>query len=199
MSILPAAQSFRAAPTVASGVVSSGRAVLGELGETAFTETTGLPFVSPGTITRNASQTAAPSAPTFVFRGDERAPSTIFNEGFAPIGQNMDLLRHVENPGNPPSIYVSTSRSFDVAADYGETGSGWTQVYHVQTPANAIDVNAHFGANWPDQEVALPYGVGGSAVRGVTQLPPRSLDLNSGTYRFGEGSHTILNPNYRRQ
>lgn len=76
---------------------------------------------------------------TFIFRGDSRAPEIIFNEGFSARGSSTDLLAHAIDNTEPPSAFVSTSTSYDVAVQFNRS-----KVY-VLRPVNGIDVNKVLG------------------------------------------------------
>jgi len=128
-----------------------------------------------------AAETAAvgegSAAARFTFRGDSRGPDVIFNEGFAPRGNSTDLLAHAFDNTLPPSAYVSTSTSADVAAGFGDN------VYVVRS-TNGIDVNKVLGPASPypnELEVAIPGGISPGNVRAVT-IPSQGV--------------SILNPNY---
>ncbi|RDA85656.1 hypothetical protein CP532_3541 [Ophiocordyceps camponoti-leonardi (nom. inval.)] len=56
------------------------------------------------------------SQPGIFYRGDSRPPKEIFETGFKPQGDDMDLRRHLSFGGN--SGYVSVSRSRRAAARY---------------------------------------------------------------------------------
>ncbi|MAJ07410.1 MAG: hypothetical protein CMK04_00990, partial [Ponticaulis sp.] len=114
----------------------------------------------------------------FTFRGDSRGPDVIFNEGFAPRGGSTDLLAHALDNTLPPSAFVSTSKSANVAAGFADN------VYVVRS-TNGIDVNRVLGPASPfshELEIAIPGRVLNSDVRAVT-LPDRGV--------------SILNPNYK--
>jgi hypothetical protein len=103
---------------------------------------------------------ATKAAPTF--RGDSRPPSQIFDEGFQPVGNDLDLMNHAT--GGPNSGYVATSRSSTVAQDFGPN------VYEVRAPGG-VDVNATLGSRSPfpsELEVAYPGGVPSSCIAGCT-------------------------------
>ncbi len=115
---------------------------------------------------------------SWVFRGVNTAPDTVFNEGFTPKGTSMDLMAHAIDSDFPPSGYVATSTDFDVASDYGRN------VYVISRPANGIDVNATLGNASPnpgDSEIAIPGPIDPSQIRAVT-IPSQGV--------------SILNPNY---
>ena len=109
-----------------------------------------------------AARKKADNIPSFTFRGDRRAPSEIFEQGFQPRGTSVDLLDYAAN--NTPSIYVSTSRSASVAGDFAEN-------IYVVRPRYGVDVNRALGRHspFPDElEIAIPGGVSPADVRGVT-------------------------------
>lgn len=111
-----------------------------------------------------------------LFRGDNRGPDIIFNEGFAPRGPNADLYQYALT--NIPSIFVGASSSPGVAGEYG------SYIYAIENPGNGIDVNGALGPRSPfpgDLETAFPGGIPANKIRGVT-LPC--------------GTMSILNPNF---
>ena len=113
-------------------------------------------------------------SPRFTFRGDNRAPDVIFNEGFAPRGSSTDLLAHAYDNTLPPSAFVSTSKSADIAAGFSDN------VYVVRS-TNGVDVNRVLGpaSPFPDElEVAIPGRVLHGNVRGVTISGQRVSILN---------------------
>ncbi len=128
----------------------------------------------------NAALRNAPVRNTrqFTFRGDTRSPDLIFNEGFTAKGTSTDLFRHALDNTNPPSAFISTSRSSSVAGDFAD------QIFVVR-PRNGIDVNRALGNRSPfpnELEIAIPRLINPNDVRAVT-LP-------------GQG-RSILNPNFR--
>jgi len=58
----------------------------------------------------------------FIFRGDDRGPAVIFNEGFQPSGTNTDLLKYAES--NVPSVYVPATTSPNVGRYFAEIQDG---------------------------------------------------------------------------
>ncbi|QPI44087.1 MULTISPECIES: scabin-related ADP-ribosyltransferase [Pectobacterium] len=126
---------------------------------------------------------------TITYRGDSRDPNTIFNEGFQPWGDSNDLFKHASDNTSPPSNFISTSKSPEVAAEFGSqlyTESGY--VYAIRSN-NGIDVNSVLGKATPfprELEVAIPRGVKPENVLGVT---PVNAD---GTF----GNYSILNPKH---
>jgi RHS repeat-associated protein len=50
----------------------------------------------------------------YLYRGDEREPNNVFQNGFKSKGKSNDLLLHSIDSENPPSNFISTSPSRDV-------------------------------------------------------------------------------------
>ena len=127
---------------------------------------------------------------SITYRGDSRSPSTIFKEGFETLGDSDDLLLHAIDNTNPPSNFISTSKSPNVATEFA-TGFGTRDgfVYAVK-PKNGIDVNATLGSKSPyptEFEVAVPNGISPKDILGA---PP--------VYKDGTmANFSILNINRR--
>ncbi|WP_211444599.1 RHS repeat-associated core domain-containing protein [Collimonas humicola] len=113
-----------------------------------------------------------------VYRGDRASqpPNIVFNSGFSPKGNNMDLLKHAQ--GSPDSGYVPTSRSQGIAEAFsGKNG----YVYKICSP-RGVDVNRALGAKSPypeQQEMAMPGGISGGEVMGAY---PQIKGIPSNTY-----------------
>ncbi len=87
------------------------------------------------------------------------------------------FLLYALNNNNPPSIYVPSSTSFDVAAEF-------SNYVYILRANNGINVNNVLGSRSPfphEFEIAIPGGVDPSDIRAVTLL------------RDGV---SLLNPNY---
>ncbi|ATE55219.1 polymorphic toxin-type HINT domain-containing protein [Actinosynnema pretiosum] len=118
-----------------------------------------------------------------LYRSDTREPAEIFDAGFAPKGDNMDLEMHAYGVtgtyGVPESGYVSTSTSFN----HANSRNGNTYVVRDVT---GLDVNKELGARSPhphEMEIAIPHKVTPECVIGC----------------FLEGTSTWLpNPKARR-
>jgi len=139
------------------------------------------PGPSPATAARaaDAAGGAARGLPNFTFRGDSRSPNEIFGNGFQPRGNSNNLFLHALDNKRPPSNFVSTSRSPDVASDFGNN-------VFVVRPRNGVDVNQSLGPRspFPDElEVAIPNGVDPRDIRAVT---------------LNDQGISILNPNFQR-
>jgi hypothetical protein len=128
-------------------------------------------------------------SPPYTYRGDTRGPEVIFEQGFQPKGESTDLLQHAIDNNNPPSNYISTSKTYDVAAGFGTMGRTTDGYVYVIRPKNGIDVNKKLGSSspWPDEhEIAIPGGVHTKDIRGVT--PVDSNGVHKG--------YSLLNPNF---
>jgi Scabin-like len=115
---------------------------------------------------RSAAEDAGGAGQT-LFRADTRAPGEVFDRGFSPKGNNMDLWEHVtRNPSD--SGYVATSKSLRSAQDFNQDYLGGAgNIYKLR--GSGIDVNARFGANSPypwENEVAVPRPISGSCIEG---------------------------------
>ena len=109
----------------------------------------------------------------YLYRGDTRSHEVIFKEGFKSKGKSTDLELHVFDNNTPPSDFISTSSSFDVAADFGtiyRTKKG--QVYTLRL-LSGRDVNRELGRKVPfpaEKEIAIPGRVIAEDILGVTPL-----------------------------
>jgi hypothetical protein len=130
------------------------------------------------------------TTPYYVVRGDSRGPEIIFNEGVKARGVSDDLYLHALDNTNPPSMYVSTSMSEDVAIKFGTkyfTEDGF--YYTIRPSSDALDVNQILGIRSPyvdEMEIAIPVSVPPRDIRAVTPLN------RDGTYL----GYSILNPNW---
>lgn len=130
--------------------------------------------------------------PTYTYRGAAEGPEAVFERGFKGRGDSADVYLHAKDNTDPASIYVSTSRSDDIAindfATSYNTRDGY--LYTVRLGPDAIDVNSVLGSKSPyafEQEIAVPFKVPFDDIRGVT---PVNTD---GIYK----GFSILNPNYK--
>lgn len=89
---------------------------------------------------------AVVAKPTYVFRGDGRPPTQIFDEGFKASGTSTDVLNHATTNSN--SGLISTSSTPNVAREFADMQVGG-YVYTVRKPPQALDVNATLGAKSP--------------------------------------------------
>ncbi len=115
----------------------------------------------------------------YTYRGDSRPAAEIFNDGFKTRGKSNNLLAHARDNTAPPSNYVSTSKSYDVANSFNGDS------IYVVRPRHGKDVNATLGPNSPypaEQEVAVKGRVKPEDIRAVT-LP--------------QWDRSMLNPNWK--
>ena len=120
------------------------------------------------------------NTPRFTYRGTMTPPRVVFGRGFRGRGASTDLRQHLMDNADPPSAYVSTTRSFDVASDFGD------YVYALRC-RNGINVNAVIWRHSPMHEISIPWRVVPSDVLGVTFV-------NTGG---SLSSVSTLNPNYK--
>jgi hypothetical protein len=140
------------------GIVAGGAAPAGVAPTHVATRATNAAEEGASSGESGASQT--------LFRADSRGPDEIFNNGFEPKGNNLDLAQHVsQNPSD--SGFVSTSKSLQSAQDFGDE-SQVDYVYKLR--ATGIDVNETLGDASPfpwENEVAVPGSIPGSAIEGA--------------------------------
>jgi hypothetical protein len=146
--------------------------------------------VSPPSVTYNinSSRSAAPAGANssaavtaesaaarksgFIFRGDERGPEVIFNEGFQPRGTNTNLYDYAAS--NVPSVYVPATTSPNVARWFAEIQDGGF-VYTMRGQPQGLDVNAILGKMSPhptEFEIAVPGGIHPSDIMGARAVTP---------------------------
>lgn len=122
-----------------------------------------------------------------LYRGDTRSPEVIFSEGFRPLGKNTDLLAHAWDNKNPPSIYVSTSISFEEATKFGtQFGFKGGNIYTIRG-VKGIDVNKTLGSSSPypgEKEIAVFGNIDPKKILGVTPVNPDGSLVG----------YTLLNP-----
>ena len=126
--------------------------------------------------------------PEVVYRGTNKRPEDAFDKGFNPRGKGEDIYKHAVDNTSPPSKYVCTSTSCDVAANYATNIMGDGHAYIIRRPENGVDVNKVLGAKSPypsDKEIAIPGPVPGNQVLGAI---PVDKDGNLANY-------SIPNPN----
>ncbi|MGC0313247.1 ricin-type beta-trefoil lectin domain protein [Kitasatospora acidiphila] len=102
-----------------------------------------------------------------VYRSDTRDPSVIFDEGFQPKGNNMNLEEHVAGVSGvftEESGYVATTTS----RSHALARRGNTFVIDREGISGGIDVNARIPDNVDahEMEIAVPHGVDSCHIRG---------------------------------
>jgi RHS repeat-associated protein len=115
-----------------------------------------------------AAEDAGGEAARTLFRADSRGPEVVFNEGFKPWGDNMDLMEHVTGESQD-SAYVATSKFLEPAQRWAEE-NGFDYVYKLR--GSGVDVNETLGltrdsAFYAEHEIAIPGGVPSSAIEGA--------------------------------
>ncbi|MGW1606209.1 polymorphic toxin-type HINT domain-containing protein, partial [Streptomyces eurythermus] len=102
-----------------------------------------------------------------VFRSDTRDPSVIFDGGFAPKGDNMNLEEHVAGVSGvytPDSGYVATT----TMKSHAMSRKGHTYVIDSRGAAGGIDVNKAIPGNVHanEAEIAVPRAIDSCHIRG---------------------------------
>jgi hypothetical protein len=113
------------------------------------------------------------------FRGDGTDIAKVFESGFTARGDSTDLFLHALNNKKPPSAFVSTSTSADMAQTFNKN------VFTIRS-SNGVDVNKVLGNRSPlpfENEIAIPWQVSPNDIKGVT-LTDKSM--------------SILNPNFNK-
>lgn len=124
-----------------------------------------------------------------LFRGDARAPSEIFADGFKPWGDSKDIIAHAIHAREPASYFVSTSA--DIAVASKPHFSQGKYVYHIDKRVQGIDVNEYHNLSGKTNfhegefEIAVPGAVRPSDIIGVQPVLPGN--------RLGP---MVPNPNY---
>ncbi|GAA2250036.1 hypothetical protein GCM10010145_16760 [Streptomyces ruber] len=102
-----------------------------------------------------------------VYRSDTRDPSEIFDGGFAPKGDNMNLEEHVAGVSGvytPDSGFVSTTTS----KSHALSRKGHTYVIDSRGASGGIDVNKRIPGNVHanEAEIAVPRAIDSCHIRG---------------------------------
>jgi hypothetical protein len=130
----------------------------------------------------------SPTNKRYLYRGDSRESWEIFENGFEPLGDSMDIYLHAHDNRSPPSFFVSTSTSEKEAIKFA-TGYGFEDGFvYVIKNIRGINVNKKLGLLSPhkgEAEIAMPGGIDTKDILGV--IPVRA----DGSY---EG-YSIPNPN----
>ncbi|WP_212626924.1 RHS repeat-associated core domain-containing protein [Pseudomonas sp. PP3] len=118
--------------------------------------------------------TPSPTAKnSYLYRGDSRESWEIFETGFEPLGESMDIYLHARDNRNPPSFFVSTSTSETEAIKFA-TGYGFEDGFvYVIKNIRGIDVNKKLGLLSPHRkevEIAMPGGIDSKDILGVTPV-----------------------------
>ena len=132
---------------------------------TEISEPTSQAFVSEG----------IPSQPEiqYLYRGDTRSSDVIFSEGFKSIGESMDLELHIFDNNTPPSNFISTSTSADVAIDFGTAYRTKPGQFYILKLIQGRNVNHELGTKVPfpeEMEIAIPNQILKEDILGVTPV-----------------------------
>lgn len=156
----------------AEDIIGVRKVVNGELGpleiNKGFNRSATVP--APYTGSRGVLEAVAATMPKadderFLFRADSRVPAEIFRDGFRTQGDRRNLQEFYEGVGS--SIYVATSKSFDVAHGFARSDQR-NYVYVVHEQAHGIDANmTRLAPSDHEQEVTFPGGIGAKSIYGV--------------------------------
>ncbi|MEV6674021.1 RHS repeat-associated core domain-containing protein [Streptomyces sp. NPDC051162] len=143
------------------------------------------PAPNPKAYVRNPLTWADPFglAPYERYRADSRSRETIFNDGFAPKGSNMNLEEHVYGVAGdytPPSGYVSTTDSANHAFSRLKTTDG--HVYLIRESEGGVNVNKEIPGNPMSHEREFAY--------------PRKVERTSIVGAWDKDKNWTPNPNY---
>ena len=114
-----------------------------------------------------------------VYRGDTRSPETIFQEGFSPQGNQMDLFDHAAGYSVDNSGYVATSISENSAQRFAGADG---YVYTIDNPSNGIDVNKALGSKSPhpsEAEIAVPGKIHPSNIQSAKKVGSSEVIKNN--------------------
>ncbi|WP_248741029.1 RHS repeat-associated core domain-containing protein, partial [Pseudomonas sp. MWU12-2029] len=127
---------------------------------------------SDAKVDEGEPQSPAPNrTQNYLYRGDERDPSDIFVNGFKSKGDSNDLLLHSIDSDDPPSGFISTSPSRDVAKAFA-TGY-YTKPGFLYTLKNVpgYDLKKELGSHYifsKEQEIAIPKIIKSEDILGAT-------------------------------
>ncbi|MHC8354941.1 RHS repeat-associated core domain-containing protein [Pseudomonas sp. LB3P81] len=124
----------------------------------------------------------------YLYRGDEREPDDVFENGFKSKGKSNDLLLHSIDSDYPPSNFISTSTSRDMGKNFA-TGFN-TKIGYLYTLQKipGYDLIKELGTMYQfdrEKEIAIPSRISNEDVLGAT------LIIDNGR-EFG---YSIPNPN----
>ena len=126
---------------------------------------------------------------TLLYRGDCRAPGTIFCDGFSARGANLDLALHTYGELND-SAHISTTTELAVAKRFSLSGSLGNQgyVYEINPQKNAVDIVQKFAAQNNDyvneyvnaeKEMAVPHKIKNTDIKGAWLIEEKTpIDSN---------------------
>ena len=145
---------------------------------------------------------------SYLYRGDARAPQSIFSGGFTARGSNTDLFMHVNLPSHcdSQSAYISTSTSRKIASGFPGGLEAHGFVYELNPQKNAIDVGKALSAEMSgtmsakdkthyhaEKEMAVPEKIKAHHIKGAW---PVELTEVNGKYQYRIQETFIPNPLY---
>ncbi|MHC8321465.1 RHS repeat-associated core domain-containing protein [Pseudomonas sp. GB2N2] len=124
----------------------------------------------------------------YLYRGDQREPDDVFENGFKSKGKSNDLLLHSIDSDHPPSNFISTSTSRDMGKTFA-TGFNTKMGYlYTLQKIPGYDLKKELGTMYQfdrEKEIAIPNRIKNEDILGAT------LIIDNGK-EFG---YSIPNPN----
>ena len=124
----------------------------------------------------------------YLYRGDDRHPDVIFEQGFRTKGDSNDLLLHSLDSNKPPSNFVSTSPAREVAIDFATKFNMRSGFLYTIRMIPGRDLNTELGKKYKfagEREIAIQGGIKREDILGVTPIGANGR----------ASSHSTLNPN----
>ena len=124
----------------------------------------------------------------YLYRGDEKDPSEIFEKGFKGKGKSNDLLLHSIDSSHPPSNFVSTSTSRESGKNFATSYGTKIGYLYTLRKIPGHDLKKELGPLYEfdnEKEIAIPKRIKKEDILGAT------LILENGR-EFG---YSIPNPN----
>ncbi|WP_027922535.1 RHS repeat-associated core domain-containing protein [Pseudomonas sp. URMO17WK12:I12] len=126
----------------------------------------------------------------FLYRGDEREPHDVFENGFKSKGKSNDLLLHSLDSRDPPSNFISTSTSREAGKFFATEYNTKPGYLYTLNKIPGHDLNIELGSLYEfgrEKEIAIPSRIEKEDVLGATLILDNGKD-------FG---YSIPNPNRR--
>ncbi|MDR6927911.1 RHS repeat-associated core domain-containing protein [Pseudomonas sp. BE134] len=124
----------------------------------------------------------------FLYRGDDKEPHDVFENGFKSKGKSNDLLLHSLDSRDPPSNFISTSTSREAGKFFATEYNTKTGYLYTLNKIPGHDLKIELGSLYEfgrEKEIAIPSRIAKEDVLGAT------LILDNGK-EFG---YSIPNPN----
>jgi len=126
----------------------------------------------------------------FLYRGDDKEPHDVFENGFKSKGKSNDLYLHSLDSEHPPSNFISTSTSREIGKSFATGYNTKTGYLYTLNKIPGHDLKIELGSLYDfgrEKEIAIPSRIAKEDVLGAT------LIIDNGK-EFG---YSIPNPNRR--